>query len=66
MNMVNIKNKKANQPITKEKVISITKKILLYTVAVISGLFLFAAVYQILGFLFVFAILSIACLGPRR
>ena len=44
--------------------INTIKKILLYTVGIVGGLFLLGVVYQILEFLFVGAILLIAWLGP--
>lgn len=64
MDMVNTTKTQTNKSITKEKVISTIKKILLYTVGIVGGLFLLGLVYQILEFLFVGAILLIAWLGP--
>ena len=64
MNMVNTTNTQTKKSITKEKVLNTIKKILLYTVGIVGGLFLLGVVYQILEFLFVGAILLIAWLGP--
>ena len=64
MDMVNTNKAQTNKSITKEKVINTTKKVLLYTVGIIGGLFLLGVLYQILEFLFVGAILLIAWLGP--
>jgi hypothetical protein len=64
MDMVNTTNTQTKKSITKEKVVSTIKKILLYTVGIVGGLFLLGVVYQILEFLFVGAILLIAWLGP--
>ena len=50
----------------KENFINIVSKILLYTVAIVGGIFLLVAIYQIVKFLFVAAILLIAWLGPTR
>ena len=64
MDMVNTTKTQKNQSITKEKVINIITKVLLYTAGIVGGLFLLCVVYQILEFLFVGAILLIAWLGP--
>lgn len=64
MDMVNTTNTQTKKSITKEKVLSTIKKVLLYTVGIVGGLFLLGVVYQILEFLFVGAILLIAWLGP--
>ncbi len=64
MYMVNTTNTQTKKSITKEKVVSTIKKVLLYTVGIVGGLFLLGVVYQILEFLFVGAILLIAWLGP--
>ena len=64
MDMVNTTKTQTSKLITKEKVINTIKKILLYTVGIVGGLFLLGVVYQILEFLFVGAILLIAWLGP--
>ena len=64
MDMVNTTNTQTKKSITKEKVVSTIKKVLLYTVGSVGGLFLLGVVYQILEFLFVGAILLIAWLGP--
>ena len=64
MDMVNTTNTQTKKSITKEKVLSNIKKVLLYTVGIVGGLFLLGVVYQILEFLFVGAILLIAWLGP--
>ena len=64
MDMVNTSKIQTNKSMTKEKIISTLKKVLLYTVGIVGGLFLLCVVYQILEFLFVGAILLIAWLGP--
>lgn len=64
MDMVNTTKTQKNQSITKEKVINIIAKVLLYTAGIVGGIFLLYVVYQILEFLFVGAILLIAWLGP--
>ena len=64
LDMVNTTNTQTKKSITKEKVVSTIKKVLLYTVGIVGGLFLLGVVYQILEFLFVGAILLIAWLGP--
>lgn len=64
MDMMNTTKTQVNKSITKEKVINTIKKVLLYTVGIVGGLFLLGVVYQILEFLFVGAILLIAWLGP--
>ena len=64
MDMVNTTNTQTKKSITKEKVVSTIKKVQLYTVGIVGGLFLLGVVYQILEFLFVGAILLIAWLGP--
>ena len=64
MDIVNTTKTQTSKSITKEKVINTIKKILLYTVGIVGGLFLLGVVYQILEFLFVGAILLIAWLGP--
>ena len=64
MSMANTIKTQKNQSLTKEKVINILSKILLYTIGIIGGLFLLYVVYRILEFLFVGAILLIACIGP--
>ena len=64
MDMVNTTKTQTSKSITKEKVMNTIKKILLYTVGIVGGLFLLGVVYQILEFLFVGAILLIAWLGP--
>ena len=64
MDMVNTTKTQTKKSITKEKVVSTIKKVLLYTVGIVGGLFLLGVVYQILEFLFVGAILLIAWLGP--
>jgi len=66
MDMVNTSKTQTNTSITKGKVMSTIKKVLLYTLCIIGGLFLLCVIYQILEFLFVGAILLIAWLGPRR
>ena len=50
MDMVNTNKAQTNKSITKEKVINTTKKVLLYTVGIIGGLFLLGVLYQILEF----------------
>lgn len=64
MDTVNTNKTQVNHSITKEKVINIITKVLLYSIGIIGGIFLLCVVYQILEFLFVGAILLIAWLGP--
>lgn len=64
VDMVNTTKTQTSKSITKEKVVNTIKKVLLYTVGIVGGLFLLGVVYQILEFLFVGAILLIAWLGP--
>ena len=64
LDMVNTTKTQTSKSITKEKVVNTIKKVLLYTVGIVGGLFLLGVVYQILEFLFVGAILLIAWLGP--
>ena len=64
MDMANTKKTNSTQAVTKEKVMNIIKKFLLYTVGIVGGIFLLCVLYQILEFLFVGAILLIAWLGP--
>ena len=64
MDVSNTTEAQTNRTLSKDKVISTIKKILLYTVGIIGGLFLLGVLYQILEFLFVGAILLIAWLGP--
>lgn len=66
MDMVNTRKTQTNTSITKEKVMSTVKKVLLYTLGIIGGLFLLCVIYQIFKFLFVGAILLIGFLAPRR
>lgn len=64
MDMVNTTKTNSTQAVTKEKVMNTIKKILLYTVGIVGGIFLLCVLYQILEFLFVGAILLIAWIGP--
>ena len=48
----------------KEKILKVLKNILIWTSVIIGGAVLLVALYQILKFLFVGAILLIAWLGP--
>lgn len=64
MDMANTTKTNSTQAVTKEKVMNTIKKILLYTVGIVGGIFLLCVLYQILEFLFVGAILLIAWLGP--
>ncbi len=58
--------KEINKSTTKGTFLKKLKKILLYTVAGIVGLLVLAALYKVLEFLFIAAVLLIAWLGPRR
>ena len=64
MNTATATERKNNNTARKEKIINVIKKVLLYTGIAIGGIFLLVALYQILQFLFVGAILLIAWLGP--
>lgn len=64
MNTATVTERKNNNAARKAKIINIVKKVLLYTGIAIGGIFLLVALYQILQFLFVGAILLIAWLGP--
>lgn len=64
MDMVNTTKANSKQPVTKESVVSTIKKVLLYTVGIVGGIFLLCVLYQILEFLFVGALLLIAWIGP--
>lgn len=64
MNVANTTNTSTNKSTIKGKVVNTIVKILLYTVGIVGGLFLLAALYQLLEFLFVGALLLIAWLGP--
>ena len=54
----------ANNIARKEKILNVLKNILIWTGIIIGGAVLLVALYQILKFLFVGAILLIAWLGP--
>ena len=56
--------RKANNTARKEKFLKVLKNILIWTGVIIGGAVLLVALYQILKFLFVGAILLIAWLGP--
>ena len=66
MNTATVTERKSNNTARKEKIINAIKKILLYTVVAVIGVFALVALYQIVKFLFVAAILLIAWLGPVR
>ena len=68
MNAINTNEKKASSSIRNNKLWSIFKKVLLYTVATIAVVLALVVLYKILEFLFVAAILLIAWVGivPRR
>lgn len=63
MDMVN-SIKKEKKSITKEKIINIITKVLIYTIGILGGLFLLGVIYQVLEFLFVGLLLLIAWIGP--
>lgn len=56
--------RKINKSARKEKILNVLKNILIWTGIIIGGAVLLVALYQILKFLFVGAILLIAWLGP--
>lgn len=56
--------RKINKSARKEKILNVLKNILIWTGIIIGGAVLLVALYQILEFLFVGAILLIAWLGP--
>ena len=66
MNTATVTERKSNNTARKEKIINAIKKILLYIVVAVIGVFALVALYQIVKFLFVAAILLIAWLGPVR
>ena len=66
MNIATATERKNNTTARKEKIINVIKKVLLYTVIAVVGVFALVALYQIVKFLFVAAILLIAWLGPVR
>ena len=58
--------RKINKSARKEKILNVLKNILIWTGIIIGGAVLLVALYQILKFLFVGAILLIAWLCPKR
>ena len=64
MDLTNTKSAQTKQSVIKKKIINTITKILLYTAGIVGGLVLLCVLYQIFKFLFVGAILLIACLGP--
>ena len=64
MTTATVNERKNNNAARKAKIINIVKKVLLYTIIAIVGVFALVALYQIVKFLFVAAILLIAWLGP--
>ena len=55
MNTATVTERKSNNTARKEKIINVIKKILLYTVVTVVGVFALVALYQIVKFLFVAA-----------
>ena len=64
MNTATVTERKIDKSARKEKILNVLKNILIWTGIVIGGAVLLVALYQILKFLFVGAILLIAWLGP--
>ena len=64
MSPMTANEKKTNNVVCKEKFLKTLKNILIWSVGIIGGAVLLVALYQILQFLFVGAILLIAWLGP--
>ena len=66
MNTATVNERKVNKSARKEKILDICKKALIWTGIIIGGAVLLVALYQILKFLFVGALLFIAWLCPKR
>ena len=66
MNTINTDERKADNSVRKGKAINILTKILFYAVIAVGAVFALVAIYQILEFLFVAAVLIIAWLCPKR
>ena len=66
MNTVTTMENTSNQSARKKKFITTLSKILLFTGIAIGGAVLLVALYQIIQYLFVAALLFIAWLCPRR
>ena len=66
MNNVTVTEKQADKAAKKGKVISALTKILLYAGIAVGGIVLLVALYQIVQYLFVGALLLIAWLGPGK
>lgn len=64
MNAATVTERKTHNAARKTKIINTVKKVLLYTTIAVVGIFALVALYQIVKFLFVAAILLIAWLGP--
>lgn len=64
MTTATVNERKNNNAARKARIINIVKKVILYTIIAIVGVFALVALYQIVKFLFVAAILLIAWLGP--
>ena len=66
MNTATVNERKVNKSARKEKILEVCKKVLIWTGIIIGGALLLVALYQILKFLFVGALLFIAWLCPKR
>ena len=66
MNTATVNERKVNKSARKEKILDVCKKVLIWTGIIIGGAVLLVALYQILKFLFVGALLFIAWLCPKR
>lgn len=66
MNTTIVTERKVNESARKEKILDVCKKVLIWTGIIIGGAVLLVALYQILKFLFVGALLFIAWLCPKR
>ena len=66
MNTATVNERKVNKSARKEKILNVLKNILIWTGIIIGGAVLLVALYQILKFLFVAALLFIAWLCPKR
>ena len=66
MNTATVNERKISKSARKEKFLKVLKNILIWTGAIIGGAVLLVALYQILKFLFVGALLFIAWLCPKR
>ena len=66
MNTATVNERKVNKSARTEKILDVCKKVLIWTGIIIGGAVLLVALYQILKFLFVGALLFIAWLCPKR